>query len=172
MRGRRSTLARFSEATPVSDTHRCGVELVFHPERTRAIADRIEDFAELGPGLTIEAVTGLGKVLRILRAGRIAAPRDPHALIDDAARAAELLARVRGTRLRLELSQRFRLRFLAWTERGIEVVEDVAEVREYEDAYVVLRHRGRFPIRFPRAQIARVLTERLIWHEVLEIERA
>jgi len=35
-----------------------------------------------------------------------------------------------------------------------------------------LRHRGRFPIRFPREQIARTLTERLDWHEVLEIERA
>ena len=172
MRSRRSAIARFGDATPVCDTERIGVELVFHPERTRLVTDRIEDFADLGPGLSIEAVQGLGKVLRLLRAGRVAAPRNPRELIDSAQRAADLLARVRGTLVRLELLPRFRLRFLAWTERGIEVVDDVAEVREHEDAYVVLRHRGRFPIRFPRSQIARTLTERLDWHEILEIERA
>ena len=172
MRGRRSAIARFGDATPVCDDERIGVALVFHPQRSRFVGDRIEDFADLGPGLTTCAVNGLGKVLRLLRAGRVAAPRDPRALIDSAALAAELLARARGTLLRLELAPRFRLRFLAWTERGIEVVDDVAEVREHADAWVVLRHRGRFPIRFPRAQIARTSTERLSWHEILEIERA
>ncbi len=172
MRSRRSAIARFGESVPVSDAERIGIDLVFHLERSRLSVDRIDDFAQLGPGLCIEAVSGIGKVLRLLRAGRVAAPRNPRELVDQPDRAAALLSRARGTVVRLQLASRFRLRFLAWTERGIEVVDDVAEVREQEDAYVVLRHRGRFPIRFPREQIARTLTERLDWHEVLEIERA
>jgi hypothetical protein len=41
-----------------------------------------------------------------------------------------------------------------------------------EDAYVVRRIRGRFPLRFERAAVIRQRTESERWHEILDIERA
>ncbi len=164
--------ARFTEATPLRLNGGMGVRLRFRPEVSRPGIDSIDDYADLGPALTVPAVTGLGKVLRILRAARIAAPPDPLDLVGRADAAADLLARAVGTRLRLELRPRFRLRFEVWTEQGVEMVDDVLDVCEEEDAYVVRRRNARFPVRFERASVIRQRTKAERWHEVLEIERA
>jgi hypothetical protein len=163
--------ARFTEATPLRVNGGVGVRLRFRPEADRLGIDSFDDYADLGPALTVPAVTGLGKVLRILRAARIAAPPEPLDLVGDQDAAADLLARAVGTRLRLELRLRFRLRFEVWTEQGVEVVNDVMDVREEEDAYVVRRRNARFPVRFERASVIRQRTKAERWQEVLDIER-
>ena len=110
-------------------------------------------------------------MLRLLRAGRIAAPADPLALMGRADRAAALLARAVGAEVQLALVPRFRMRFVAWTEEGVETVEDVAEVRELADAFLLRRRSGRVPVRIERACVLRHRTEPERWHEVIEIER-
>jgi hypothetical protein len=147
------------------------VSLGFLPDRGRPDLARIDDRAELGPGLDLSAVLGIGKVLRLLRAARIVLPRHPLALAGRPAEAARLLERALGTRVRLQVRPRSRLRFVAWTEAGLEVVQDVSEVIESEDAYLVLRRAGVPPLRMPRSAVARQRTEVERWWEVVEIER-
>ncbi|MCG8588381.1 MAG: hypothetical protein MJE66_03750 [Proteobacteria bacterium] len=149
-----------------------GVWLGFLPRAARIDIDRIDHYAHLGPELEVSAIEGLGKVLRILRAARVAAPRDPKALCGREREAAELLRRAVGTSLVLELRPRSRLRFVAWTENGVETVDHVTEVYESPDAYLVMRRRGRFPVRVPRDVVVRQRTECERWYDVLAIERA
>jgi hypothetical protein len=84
----------------------------------------------------------------------------------------ELLLRAVGTEVRLTLRPRTRVRFLAWTEHGVETVHDVEDVVVEGDAYLVRRIRGRFPLRFERSALIRHRTESERWHEILDIERA
>ena len=110
--------------------------------------------------------------VRLLRAARIAAPRDPLGLVGREDHAATLLLRAVGTEVRLTLRPRTRVRFLAWTEQGVETVHDVEDVILEDDAFLVRRFRGRFPLRFPRSSLIRHRTESERWHEILDIERA
>jgi hypothetical protein len=171
MSTRQRIRARFTEATPLRVNGGVGVSLRFRPEPVRPGLDRVDDFADLGPALTVPAVAGLGKVLRILRAARIAGPLQPLDLVGREEAAAELLARAVGTPLRLALRPRFRMRFAVWTEHGVEVLEDVVGLREEPDAYVVRRRGTLVPVRFDRRTVVRQRTESERWHEVLEIER-
>lgn len=161
--------ARGPEAAAVP---RCGVWLRFRPHTRRLDVDRIDDYADLGPELTLAAIEGLGKVRRLLRAARIALPSDSFELTGEADLVAGLLERAVGTRVVLELRPRSRIRFVAWTEAGVETVDHVTEVLEDEDAYLVLRNKGRFPVRLPRDRVVRQRTELERWYEVLHIERA
>ena len=163
--------ARFSSAEPAEQGEASGVVLEFHPVRARLDVETVRDFAELGPALTIPAVAGLGKVLRILRAARIAAPADPLSLVGRDADVLALLERAVGTRLLLSVRRRARLSFVAWTETGVETVPDVVDVLESEDHYVVMRRGGRAPLRFPRAAVSRRQTQSERWYEVVGIER-
>ncbi len=164
--------ARFVEAAPERREAGVGVWLHFEPLRPRPDEGRIEDWADLGPALTVPAVQGLGKVLRLLRAARIAAPRDPLALVGREDHAVELLLRAVGTEVRLTVRPRTRVRFLAWTEHGVETVQDVEDVIVEDDAFLVRRFRGRFPLRFERSALIRHRTESERWQEILDIERA
>jgi len=164
--------ARFANAHPLVGEERQGVLLVFEPISARAVASlgvsQIDDFADLGPELTIPAVSGIGKVLRTLRAGRIAAP-EPHALLGRARQAASLLARAASAPVALRVRPRVATRFVAWTESGVQSVEDVADVIEYPDAWIVAPRRGQ-PVRIERAGVARQVTETRPWWEVVAIE--
>ncbi|MHC4606805.1 MAG: hypothetical protein ACYTAF_07685 [Planctomycetota bacterium] len=164
--------ARFVEASLVDEDERSGAMLGFVPRGPRIDPGRIDDFADLGPALTVRAVRGLGKVLRLLRAARIAVPVEPLGLVGSAPAAVELLDRAVGTMVHLALRPRTRLTFVAWTEGGVEVVPDVEEVLEDATGYLVRRRRGRTPVLFERAAVVRQKTERERWHEVLDIERA
>lgn len=148
--------------------------LVFEPISARTSASlgvsQVDDFADLGPELTIPAVSGIGKVLRTLRAGRIAAPA-PHALLGRAKQAAKLLARAKRAPVVLVVRPRVATRFVAWTESGVQSVEDVADVFEYPDAWIVTPRRGH-PVRIERAGVARQVTETQPWWEVVAIERS
>jgi len=174
----RRLLARLEEATatpPASPGHPesvAGVALVFRTEVGHRAIGRIDDFACLDDALSVESALGVGKVLRLLRAARIAAPPQANSLKGDPNRAAALLERALGTRLRLEVRPRSRVRFTVWTESDVESVSDVAEVLEDESAYLVLRLGGRFPIRLLREKVVRQRTESETWYEVVSIERA
>ncbi len=168
---RRQAIARFVDVTPLDEEDRAGAWLGFRPERSHLGVDRIEDFADLGPGLTVPAVFGLGKVLRLLRAARVAPPADPMELVGHGGVAAEWLRRALGTTVRLELRPRTGLRFVVWTEQGVETVEDVEDVLEDGSIILVRRLRGLQPVSFDRASVLRRHTERETWHEVLDIER-
>ena len=166
--------ATFTHAAPLVGAERQGVLLVFEPisARTAALlgAERIDDFADLGPELTIPAVSGIGKVLRTLRAGRVAAP-EPRELLGRARDAAALLVRARSARVALRLRPRVATRFVAWTESGVQSVEDVIDVFAYPDAWIVTPRSGQ-PLRIERAGVARQVTETLPWWEVIAIEQS
>jgi len=148
-----------------------GVWLHFAPRAARLDVDRLDDFAPLGPELDVDVVAGIGKVLRLLRAARISAGEEPEALLDRCEEVEHLLERAAGTRLVVEVRPRSRLRFTAWTDSGIERVEDVTDVIEAPDAWLVMRKHGRFPVRVARDQVVRQLTECERWYEVTDIER-
>jgi len=149
----------------------CGVWLDFRPERTRIDVEEITDFADLGPEHCVPSVRGLGKVVRILRAARLAPPEDPLSMLGEVSQVAALLERAIGTVLRLEVRARTRMRFTAWTEEGVETIDGVADVLETPDALLVFMQRGRLPLRIPRERIVRHQLESERWYEVVRIER-
>ena len=174
----RRLLARLEEAiatppaSPGDPESVTGVALVFRSEGGNRAIGRIDDFACLDETLSVESALGLAKVLRLLRAARIAAPSEVDALKHDPGRAAALLERALGAQVRLEVRPRSRVRFTFWTESEVDSVSDVAEVLEDESAYLVLRLGGRFPVRLLREKVVRQRTESETWHEVVSIERA
>ena len=169
--GLRRVTATFDRVVPQRETGCIGLELGFRPTSARFDGD-LEDFADLGPERTVSAVAGLGKVLRILRAARIAVPGDPYGLLGDVEPARALLERALGVRLALEVRPRSQLRFTAWTEDGVETVDHVADVLESDDHFVVMRRDGRVPVRVARKHVVRQRTDVDRWYEILGVERA
>lgn len=167
----RRALARFTGVEPRREHDEEGVVMSFRPEYARLGVEQIDAYAPLGPEVCMPAVDGLGKVLRVLRAARIAVPEDPNSLIGKLDTVIELLTRAVGTRVALELRPRSRIVFEAWTDEGVERVDDVAEVVETPEAYLVFRQRGRFPLRLDRADVIRQHTDCLTWFEIVTINR-
>ncbi len=150
----------------------CGVELCFRPLGTDPLPEHVRDVADLGPAPSVTAVRGLGKVLRLLRAARLVRPEDPRHLFGRPDEAAALLERAVGTAVVLRIRPRSEVRFLAWTERGVEAIDEVSEVVEGEDGWLVLRRNGRSPVRVLRDAVIRTRTQCDTWYEVLDIQRA
>lgn len=150
----------------------CGVELSFRPLRADSLPTPVRDVADLGPEPSVTTVRGLGKVLRLLRAARLARPEDPRHLLGRPGEAAALLERALGTAVVLRLRPRAEVRFLAWTDRGVESIDEVSEVLEGGDAWLVLRRNGRAPVRVARDSVIRTRTQCDTWYEVLDIQRA
>jgi len=167
----RRVRATFAAVRPGGTVDEVGVELDFRLERKSLGVEIISDFAQLGPEHCIPAVSGLGKVLRILRAARIATSPDQSRGLVAVDAVVEQLERAVGTPLVLEIRPRSRIRFLAWTEESVEVIENVLEVVETPDTYFVSRRLGRYPVRVPREKVIRQLTETHRWFEILSIER-
>ena len=162
----------FTDAEPFDSNEGSGAVLGFRPQSTRFETDRVESRALLGPTKSAETVHGLGQVVRILRAARISVPRDPTEWIGRDVFLLGKLARAVGTALLLGLRPRTTVRFTAWLEEGVQVIDDVAEVIEGTDSYTVRRQTGRFPVLVPRRSLLRHQTESHRWFEVLSIERA
>jgi hypothetical protein len=168
----RRVRAVFRSVSPTLAKGLPALRLGFEPTPGRGLPDRIDDLAPLGPELDLASVRGVGKVLRLLRAARLSAPDDPRLLLGRVHATCVRLERALGTPVMLHLRSRVQLRFRAWTETGVEEVEDVAEVIEETDAYWVQRRGGLLPVRLPRHQIVRTVTDRETCFEVLHIERA
>ncbi|MCA9511871.1 MAG: hypothetical protein R3E88_00585 [Myxococcota bacterium] len=168
----RRVRARFYDAEPVDGPGGTGVWLRFRPERSRIVTEPIEHFADLGPEWCIPAVGGAGAVLRVLRAARVAAPADPKDLVADAERCGALLQRAIPSDVVLSLRPRSNVRFTAWTDDGVEVVEHVRHVLETERAWIVVRAPGLAPVLVERERVVRQQTECDRFWEVVDIERA
>ena len=172
MASARSIRAVFTGAAPMQAPDASGVVLGFRPEGRYPNSDHIDCPAVLGPDPSVAAIAGLGWVVRILRAARIAVPADPMAWLGRETLVLEQLERAEGTALMLKVRPRTRVRFTAWTEEGVETLDDIADVVEAKDAYYVRLQNGRFPVRLPREKVVRHQTESVRWYEVLSIERA
>jgi hypothetical protein len=172
MPARRQILARLSGVRVHRDAERAGVWLRFDPEGPRAPEGPVEDFADLGPALTLASAAGLGRVLRLLRAVRRACPSGPESLLGRPERAARLLSPALGAVLRLEVVPRSTLRFTVWTDAGVDSVDQVLDVVEDDTAFLVRRRGADVPLRVPREQVVRRTTTRETWLEITGIERA
>jgi len=170
MRSRRRVNAVLSEVTEVGASS-AALDLTFLPRRSRLVVERIEDRVALAPADSVAAALGRARVLRLLRAARIAAPPEPASLLGDPTRAAALLRRALGVEVALELQPRSTVRFTVWTDRGVESVADVADVVEDEHAWLVHRRGGRPPVLFPRDCVIRRQTDCETWFEVTAVER-
>lgn len=168
----RQIRAIFTDANPFESAEGTGVLLGFRPESTRFETDRIESRAHLGPTKSVESVAGLGQVVRILRAARLSIPSDPMEWIGRDTFLRGRLAHAIGTAVQLGLRPRTSVRFTAWLEEGVQIIDDVADVIETPESYRVRRQSGRFPVCVPRESLLRHKTETHRWFEVLSIERA
>ena len=128
------------------------VRVRFSPARGSA---EIVDWLVFEPRGEPQAVNSVGRFIRILRAGRIRPPDDPYALGAEPERAADLLRRCAGTKLKLQLRQRIERTLSVWTEAGVDRFERVIDVEETRDALVVHRTGGRSALRIPRDSLVR-----------------
>jgi hypothetical protein len=144
------------------------VRVRFKPMR----GSEVSDWIAFEPRGEPQVVNSVGRFIRILRAGRIAPPKDPYGLGASPDEAARLLQQCSGTKLKLKLRQRIEQTLRVWTESGIDRFDRVIEVQESADALVVRRTGGRSALRIPRASMVRYelqTNERL---EVISIESA
>jgi len=164
--------ARLYDVEAVEREDARGVWLRFRPERSRIITEPIEHFADLGPEWCIPAVGGLGSVMRVLRAVRIAIPKENDDLLGEPELVAQLLKRALDVCVWLDLKPRSHVRFTVWTDEGVETIENVRHDVESNDAYQVVRTPGHLPRLFMRDQVVRQQTDCERWFEVTDIERA
>jgi hypothetical protein len=168
----RRVRARLYDVEAIAREDARGVWLRFRPERSRIITEPIEHFADLGPEWCIPAVGGLGSVMRVLKAARLAMPADNDAFIGEPERVAELLKRALDVCVWLDLKPRSHVSFTVWTDDGVETIDNVRHVVETDNAYEVVRTPGHLPKLFMRDDIVRQQTDCARWYEVTDIERA
>jgi hypothetical protein len=130
-----------------------GVRVGFEPDGGRP--PRVEDYLSLSKDAGLSAVQGVGRLLRLLRAGRLAAPADPWALASEPERAAEQLRRCRGARVRLRIARRLERMLVLWTEGGIERIDRVVDYEESGDELAIRRQGAASVLRIPRRNLVR-----------------
>lgn len=169
----RRITAELSRALAVRDAEGCGVALEFLPtSRNARPVERVDAFADLGPGLTLASAHGIGTLLRVFRAARLAVPRPPERWLDHPERAAEPLQGALGRAFALAVVPRTRIRFTAWTEDGTLEIGHVALVEQDPSAFLVRRIGHRPPVRVPRETVVRHETRNERWLQITDIERA
>ncbi len=159
-------------ASALRSDERVGVLLAFESLARTHWGERVEDFADLGSELTLASAAGLARLLRVARAGRVAAPKPAEQWLGAPEAAAERLSAALGTALLLEVVARTRLRVTLWTEEESIAFDDVADVEMDESALLLRRVGYRLPLRVPREHLVRHLAERRTWLQVVGIERA
>jgi hypothetical protein len=112
----------------------------FAPER--GVAPEIEDRLRLGPPGDVATVYGVGRWLRLLRAGRVHVADDPYEICRDPARALELLQRCIGAVVVLSVARRIERSLTLWTDTGVERIDAVLDFVESADGLIVRRRGG------------------------------
>jgi len=129
----------------------------------RSAQSEIEDRIALGPRGDVAAVYGVGRWLRILRAGRVHVPGDPYVVCRDIDFALELLRRCIGSSVELIVARRLERSLTLWTDHGVERIGSVVDFVEGADG-LVIRRRGGGPLMY-------VARESLIRFESALLER-
>ena len=132
----------------------------------------IEDRIYIGRPGEVAAVYGVGRWLRLLRAGRVHVSGDPYELCRDTARALELLRRCIGANVELLLSRRLERSLTLWTDTGVERIGAVMDFVEGADGLIIRRRGGGALMYVARESLIRfesALVERL---EVVSVEVA
>ena len=125
--------------------------------------NEIEDRIYVGRPGEVAAVYGVGRWLRILRAGRVHVTGDPYELCRDTERALELLRRCVGANVELLLGRRLERSITLWTDTGVERIGAVMDFVEGADS-LIIRRRGGGPLMY-------VARESLIRFESALLER-
>jgi hypothetical protein len=147
-----------------------GAELRIRYSPVRGSSGPIEDSISFLPVGDPAVVRGVGRFLRILRAGRIRAPADPYSLWDDMEQAAELARRCQGTKVRLTAQRRTDRMLTVWTEDGVEHIPHVLDFEESGDQLVVRRRGGLSPLYYPRRRVVRYEAASSQRLEVISVE--
>lgn len=121
----------------------------------RGIALEIEDRLRLGPPGDVGAVYGVGRWLRLLRAGRVHVSDDPYLICRDVSRAHELLCRCIGSHVVLSVARRLERFLTLWTDAGVERIDAVIDFVESADGLTVRRRGGGPLIHVPRDSLIR-----------------
>ena len=136
----------------------------------RGYPSELEDRVPLGPPGAIAAVKGIGRLLRIFRAGRVRLPPDPYALGVEPERAAELVLRCQGALVDLEVERRIERTLTVWTDTGVETIVGVLDYREDSEGLSIQRTGGSAVLKIARENLIRFApssSERL---EVISVE--
>ncbi|MGH6690439.1 MAG: hypothetical protein ACREF4_07155 [Gammaproteobacteria bacterium] len=119
------------------------------------LSREIEDRVMLAGADEIATIRGVGKLLRILRAGRVQPPRHPYALARSPESWAQLLERCRGSTVIARLARRVESALIVWTESGVVRFDGVVDFREDELGLRLRRGGGGAWLRIPRASLIR-----------------
>ena len=139
--------------------------------QSRAAGGReLRDHLRFGPRGTLAAVHGVGRFLRLMRAGRIRAPEDPYALAADLELAAQLLNRCRGAELVLMVRARWERALTLWTEHGVQRIERVVDFKEDAGGLAIRRQGGASLMHVPRASMIRYAASTSESFEIVSVE--
>jgi hypothetical protein len=102
----------------------------------------IEDRIYLGRPSEVAAVYGVGRWLRIMRAGRVHVAGDPYEVCRDTERALALIRRCIGASVQLVLARRMERSITLWTDSGVERISAVIDFVEGADGLLIRRRGG------------------------------
>ena len=121
---------------------------------SREITDRVP----LSNAGDMATIWGVGRLLRLLRASRIRAPRDPYELADDPERALGLARRCVGSLVRLRVERQLTRVLTVWTETGVHHFRGFMDYVEEPDGLSIMRRGGRNVIQIPKRELIRYET--------------
>jgi len=118
----------------------------------------IEDRVPLSDRGDMGTVLSVGRMLRLLRAARVRAPRDPYQLLHERELAHTLARRCLGAPVQLRLARRLTRVLTIWTETGVQHIRGLLDYTETADGLSVLRRDGRGTLYISRRDLIRYET--------------
>jgi hypothetical protein len=132
--------------------------LLLHFTPRSGLAREITDRVPLSNAGDMEMVWGVGRLLRLFRASRIRAPRDPYALAGNPQQALELARRCVGSIVRLHVQRRLTRVLTVWTETGVHHFRGFMDYVEEPEGLSIMRRGGRNVIQIPKRELVRYET--------------
>jgi hypothetical protein len=136
----------------------------------RGSPTEIEDRIYLGRPGDVAAVYGVGRWLRILRAGRVHVPGDPYEVCRDTERALALVRRCIGASVQLVLARRLERSITLWTDSGVERIGAVLDFVEGADGLLIRRRGGGALVYVARESLIRFESALLERSEVISVD--